>query len=277
MALIDSSQVSPGDQATSQQYNFSRKDAIYLGGDYSTSAGSSNAYTLSLDSSITAYEEGMRVSFKASFTNTNAVTLNVNSIGAVSIKKFGDLDLVAGDIVSGKIIDLKFDGTNFVLMNLPNSQGYEFLGSRVLGAASSSINISDLPAKNFLRFILDVKGRSATASLGIRFNGDTANNYGFAFASNLGSPTTTGGTDRILVESSDDSIFLITDVINNENNPKMTVSSGTRQNGPGTNAPSILSGSGIWNNTSVFIDEIEAYFTSPTFDTGSGIYVYGKN
>ena len=45
------------------------------------------------------------VLFKANFTNTGAVTLNLNSLGAKAIKKNdGATALVANDIVSGQIV-----------------------------------------------------------------------------------------------------------------------------------------------------------------------------
>lgn len=74
-----------------------------------STAGSANAYTLSIFGTQTAYANGHILSFKASFTNTGPATLNVSNadatvLGAKSLRVFsavGDSALVAGQIVSG--------------------------------------------------------------------------------------------------------------------------------------------------------------------------------
>lgn len=73
-----------------------------------TTTGSANAYVLSANSTFTAYYTGMWVRAKANFTNTGAATLNVDSLGAKSISNVG-----ASGIVSGRIYDFVYDGTNF--------------------------------------------------------------------------------------------------------------------------------------------------------------------
>ena len=80
---------------------------------YATTTGSTNAYVLTLAPAITAYAAGQRFSFKASFTNTGAATLNVSTVGAQSLVKGVSTALVAGDIVSGQVYDAIYDGTNF--------------------------------------------------------------------------------------------------------------------------------------------------------------------
>ena len=48
--------------------------------------GSSNAYLLSIDAQYTAYAAGDVIKFKANHTNSGASTINVNGLGAKSIK-----------------------------------------------------------------------------------------------------------------------------------------------------------------------------------------------
>lgn len=67
-----------------------------------STAGSSNAYTIaSPNRTISAYYDGLMLCFEASFSNTGAATLNVNGVGAATIKKHHDQDLASGDIESG--------------------------------------------------------------------------------------------------------------------------------------------------------------------------------
>jgi hypothetical protein len=71
-----------------------------------TSGGSSNAFTLTVNNTWTAYATGQVVSFKANFSNTSASTLNVTNadatvLGAKAIRGYGDIALVGGEIQSG--------------------------------------------------------------------------------------------------------------------------------------------------------------------------------
>ena len=63
-----------------------------------TSAGSPNAYTLTTNETISAYAAGCTFTFVANFANTGSATLNVDSVGAKTIKKEHDANLAAGDI-----------------------------------------------------------------------------------------------------------------------------------------------------------------------------------
>ena len=85
-----------------------------------TSGGSSNAYTLTYAVAPAAYYTPMRFTFKTSFAVTGAATVNVNTLGAKTIKKLVSgtkTDLASGDIASGDYIDLVYDGTDMVWVN----------------------------------------------------------------------------------------------------------------------------------------------------------------
>jgi hypothetical protein len=71
-----------------------------------TATGSANTILVTANSAFTAYADGRMVSFKAAEDNTGAATLNVNSIGAKSLRRAsasGDAALVAGNIQAGCI------------------------------------------------------------------------------------------------------------------------------------------------------------------------------
>lgn len=80
---------------------------------YGTTGGSTNAYTLSLTPSLTAYVEGQMFTFKASFANTGAATLNVNSVGDKAITVNGTVALRSGTIPNGAVVTVVYDGTQF--------------------------------------------------------------------------------------------------------------------------------------------------------------------
>lgn len=63
--------------------------------------------------SITAYETGLIVNLKVTNANTGASTLNIDSLGAKSIKINVSDDTPAGQIKAGQVIPLIYDGVNF--------------------------------------------------------------------------------------------------------------------------------------------------------------------
>lgn len=65
---------------------------------------------------ILSYEVGLIINLKVTNANTGASTLNVNSLGAKSIKKNVIEDLAADDIKAGQVLPLIYDGTNFQIV-----------------------------------------------------------------------------------------------------------------------------------------------------------------
>lgn len=112
-----SATVSNGQDADASQYNSLRLDVLANAGDYATSTGAANAYVLAVDAQISALAVGDIFKFKANFSNTGAATINVNAIGAKAIKKNVSVALEPGDILSGQLAAIIYDGTNFQLLN----------------------------------------------------------------------------------------------------------------------------------------------------------------
>ena len=86
------------------------------------SAGT-DTVTLTSGLTLTAYAQGMMFSFEAGGTNTGAVTLNVDSVGAKAVVKHGDTALAAGDIKAGGIYLVGYEATNdrFQLLSMVGS------------------------------------------------------------------------------------------------------------------------------------------------------------
>lgn len=78
-----------------------------------TTTGSANAYVLTTGLSLAAYVAGQSFFIKANFTNSGAATINVDTLGAKDIRKNGTTALASGDIVSGNIYIISYDGTLF--------------------------------------------------------------------------------------------------------------------------------------------------------------------
>lgn len=84
---------------------------------YAASSSGNDTYAITLSPAPAAYVTGMAIWVKADVGNTGAATLNVNSLGAKTIKKSVSSDLVTGDIVASEVFLVVYDGTNFQLQS----------------------------------------------------------------------------------------------------------------------------------------------------------------
>ncbi len=82
---------------------------------YSADTGTPDAYVVSLD--LNYLFTGLSVSFMSINNNTGASTLKVDSLAPVAIKKNISDALTVGDIKTGQIITVVYDGTFFQLTN----------------------------------------------------------------------------------------------------------------------------------------------------------------
>jgi hypothetical protein len=77
---------------------------------------------------LAAYATGNQFSFVVANTNTGAVTINVDGLGAKAITRTGTTALVAADMVAGQAVEIIYDGTRFQLVN-----GNSFTNLKVSG------------------------------------------------------------------------------------------------------------------------------------------------
>ena len=82
-----------------------------------TDTGTANTYVVAFNPAITAYTTGLKVKFKAANANSGSSTLNVNSLGAITIKKNVTTNLASGDILLDQIVECTYDGTNFQIVS----------------------------------------------------------------------------------------------------------------------------------------------------------------
>lgn len=114
--------------AVKRAYN--KINAIY------TTTGTATALVLTLAATPDALVKGERYAFFASQTNTGAMTLNVNGLGAKSILQQDGAALAAGQIVSGSAVAVIYDGTNFRLENYISNP--KFTGTVSAGTVSAT-------------------------------------------------------------------------------------------------------------------------------------------
>ncbi len=111
-----------------------------------TTAGSSNAYTMTCNQGITAYADGQRFSFRADRNNTGAATLNIDSRGAKALRKVqgGTLAaLVADDIVEKGIYDVVFNSADDVFVILGAGHGSQPADATLTSLSGLSLSAGD--------------------------------------------------------------------------------------------------------------------------------------
>ena len=119
--------------------NFSdiQKQAFNFG----TAGGTADAITLTLAPVLLAYTAGVAVEVLITANNTGAATLNVNTLGTVTIKKESEgtlADLEADDLVAGGIYRFRHNGTYFIVSGISGSgtKGWELLAVASGGGAT---------------------------------------------------------------------------------------------------------------------------------------------
>jgi len=95
-----------------QLQNFSTNTLITVAG--------TDTITGTVSPSLTAYTAGQIFSFVVGTTNTGAVTLNIDGLGAKAVTRTGAIALVAGGMVTGQVALVEYDGTRFQLLD-PNA------------------------------------------------------------------------------------------------------------------------------------------------------------
>ncbi len=115
-----------------------------------TAGGTANALTVSLNPPITAYAAGQKFRFiSGASANTGAVTLNVNSLGAVALNKGdGTIALGVGDIPASAIIEALYDGTRFRLASV----GAGLPSGLIYSAAFSAVSNIDIALPSIYKF-----------------------------------------------------------------------------------------------------------------------------
>lgn len=112
-----------------------------------TTTGSANAYvyTPSNASFPTAYVSGECYSFKASFANTTAATLNINTMGAKNLFKqtpAGPAALIGGEIQINQMVTACYDGTQLQITSYLASPATAGSSLNLIGCQTASTSAS---------------------------------------------------------------------------------------------------------------------------------------
>jgi len=139
---------------------------------YAADTGAANAYIVTLSPALGAYAAGVLVQFKAANANTTTSTVNVNSLGIVTIKKLGGAtNLASGDIAAGMVVELEYDGTNFVMLNpVANAPLTSVIDTGFLTSSSVDV-VNDNSASEVTMFTYALTGGILSTNKGVRLRG----------------------------------------------------------------------------------------------------------
>ena len=110
-----------------------------------TGGGSANAHTVTMSPALAAYSSKVRIAYIPPANNTGAYTVNVNSLGAVSVKMQDGTDPPADAANSSGVSVIQHNGTNFVLLN----PAIALASSTLVGLTSTvaELNVTDNSAQ----------------------------------------------------------------------------------------------------------------------------------
>jgi hypothetical protein len=144
----------------------------------------------------TSYVAGMTLSFIPVATNTGAVTIDVDGLGAKNIFVGSTTALSSGDLVAGRIANLEYDGTRFQLYQSSIADG-SITTPKIVNSAVTYAKIQNVAAGKVLG--RDTSGAGVAQELPILV--DTSGNVGLGitpvvnlhgYSNNGGPPATTG-------------------------------------------------------------------------------------
>lgn len=143
-------------------------------GGLGTVGGTANAITLALDSGFTALADGLQCVLHPTSSNTGAVTINVNSIGAKAIRKFdttGEIALASGDLQDGDFYLLIYDTAAnssagaWICLN-PTPAEYQAASSKLTDIAAITPTDSNFMVGNGTTWVAE-SGATVRTSLGL--------------------------------------------------------------------------------------------------------------
>ena len=130
---------------TSANGLMSSEDKILLANreGYGTTAGTGTAYTVTVSPGPASLVDGLGLAVKIHLQNTGSATININGLGARTIRKSNGNALAAGNLRQNAIYTLRYNGTDFILQGeggeYGNATSSEVLSGRTIGTESGLV------------------------------------------------------------------------------------------------------------------------------------------
>ena len=148
-----------------------------------SASGSATTYTCALSPTLTTYTAGMVLHWKPDVNSTGVpVTLNVDTLGAVSVKLAdGISNPAAGDLVAGQTLEMGYDGTIFRILNSRSAAGQlgtslfcnSSSGSAIIYTCAMSPTLTSYVTGTILHWKPDLSGTGGATTLNVDALGAT--------------------------------------------------------------------------------------------------------
>lgn len=262
-----------------------------------------NTYEATFSPIPVALVAGAEYELKTNFTNTGIAGANLANLGVYNIVKNGSVALSAGDILSGQIIKVKFDGTNLqllspVIIQTPSFQLLSTISVNAVSVASGSLTsladftglLGDTDDDYMLEFELAASASTTNATvafLALRFNGDSTsahyayNNFTNTTGTTVASSGVVGDTS-LHIATGINSGFILDNIFGSAKIKGSKISGGTSRFvlanvvgtvGGGSAGLNQSVSSGTWVDTTNQMTEINLMFSQTT---GSAVTISGK-
>lgn len=157
---------------------------------------------------------------------------------------------------------------------------WDELGRTTLGSAGDAITVSSIPARRYLRLLLNVFPSGAVTNE-MTFNGDTAASYANRNSTDGAADATQVSQTKIFFDVTGNATFKfsVADIVNIQNQEKIVIiRAGEGGTAGAGNAPSKRESVAKWANTSNQISSVTITNTAAgSYDVGSELIVLGHN
>lgn len=110
---------------------------------YAVDTGAADAYLVAMPHAPAAYGDGLVVDVKILNTSTGASTIDVDSLGAVAIKRYDGTAIQANDLLAGAFVSFRHNGTNFRMTGPPGADAANAATSATAAAADAVSTAAD--------------------------------------------------------------------------------------------------------------------------------------
>ena len=168
------------------------------------------------------------------------------------------------------------DGSGNITWNNPS---WHLLTSTTTSITMKGATTSSFSARKNLMVVVQSAGFSGTGALALLFNGDNATNYTARQFLNGVSQADISGVRSIRFDEGTTTPATWTFMVTNSTSIRKMVTWTGVTNSSGTTIPQLLSGVGVWNNTSDQVTSVSLGGATgvPEFTAGLSIYVYGSD
>lgn len=190
-------------------------------------------------------------------------------------------------IING--VPFKFPLTYMASGTIPTNNGsgtlaglaptYQFLGATSTTFASKYATTSISSTAKNLHIVVFVPSSSTNQNIMLQFNSDAASNYGYRYYTNLAGLSAVGSQTQLFLSNGTTTAQTYSiDVSNIATSRKLLTWTGSVQANAGAVFPDLITGTGIWSNTSAQISSVVLGINgSETLGIGTVVQVYGLN